>query len=108
VFGASVFDELVGLEDVIANLLTPFSGFAGTELVDAFGVLFLLHLEEFPAENLHGLFFVLELGTFILDGNDGAGREMGNADGGVGCVDALAAVSAGMIDVDSQVFVVDF
>jgi len=100
VFSASIFDELIGLEDVVTNLLAPFSGFSGAELVDAFGVFFLLHLKEFPAENLHGLFFVLELGKFILDGDDGAGREMSNADGGVGRVDALTAVTAGMIDVN--------
>lgn len=31
VFGASVLDEFVGLEDIIADLLAPFGAFAGAE-----------------------------------------------------------------------------
>ena len=48
------------------------------------------------------------MGTFVLDGDDGVGREVGDTDGGVGGVDGLAAMTARMIDVNTEVFVVDF
>ena len=67
-----------------------------------------LHLSEFAAEDFHSFFFVLELGAFVLDGNDSIRREVGDADGGIGRVDALAAMAAGVINVDSEVLVVDF
>ena len=106
VLGAGVFDEFVGLEDVVADLLAPFGGLAGAEFADAGGVLFLLHLSEFTAEDFQGFGLVLLLGAFVLDGDDGAGREMGDTDGGVGSVDALTAVAAGVVDVNAEVLVV--
>ena len=66
-----------------------------------------LHLGEFAAEDFHGFFFVLELGAFVLDSDDGVGWEMGDADGGVGGVDGLAAVTAGVVNIDAKVLWVD-
>ena len=43
-----------------------------------------------------------------MHGDDEAGWEMGDADGGVGCIDALAAMTTGAIDVDTEVFLFDF
>lgn len=107
-FSASIFDEFVGLEDVITNLLAPFSSFAGAELIDAFDMLFLFHLKELAAENFHSFFFVLELRAFVLNGDDGIGRKVGDADSGIGRIDTLSAVSAGMIDVNAEILVVNF
>lgn len=108
VAGAGIFDETIWLEDVVSDLLAPAGGFTSAELADRGGVLFELHLDEFAAENFHGFLFVLELGALVLDCDDGVGREVGDADGGVGRVDGLAAMTAGMIDVDTEVFFVDF
>ncbi len=107
VAGAGVLDEFVGLEDVVADLLAPAGRFAGAELANRGGVLFELHLGELAAEDFHGFFLVLELGAFVLNRDDGAGGEVGDADGGVGGVDGLAAVAAGVVDVDAKVFFVN-
>ena len=107
-FSTGIFNELIRLEDVVSNLLTPFCGFSGAEFVNTFGGLFEFHFRELSAKDFEGFFLVLELGTFVLNGDDGIGREMGDADGGVGGVDGLTAVSAGMISVDSEVFFVEF
>ena len=92
--GAGVFDELVGLENVVADLLAPLGGSAGAEFVDAGGVLFLLHLGEFATEDFQGFGLVLLLGTFVLDGDDGAGGGGGEAGGG-GCGAAGSPAAGG-------------
>ena len=106
-FSSSVLDEFIRLEDVVADLLSPFGRFAGAELVDTFGFLFELELSKFSAEDFESFFLVLELRTFVLDCDDDIGREMSNADGGVRCVDGLTTMTAGVIDVDTEVFIVD-
>lgn len=108
VAGASIFDELIGLHDVIADLLTPAGRFASAKLVDRFGVLLELHLDKFAEEDFHGFFFVLELGAFVLDGNDGIGGDMSDTDGGICGVDRLTTVTTGVINVDAEIFFVDF
>ena len=47
------------------------------------------------------------LGLFVLDGDDDAGFEVGDTDGRVGGVDALAAVAGGAVDVDTDLVVGD-
>ena len=47
------------------------------------------------------------LRTFRLAGHDDACGQVGEADGGVGLVDVLAACAAGAVGVDAEVFVLD-
>ena len=53
------------------------------------------------------LLLVLQLALLVLAGDDDAGRQVGDADRGVGGVDALAAGAGGAVDVDAQVVGVD-
>ena len=59
-----------------------------------------MFFEEAGAEDVHGFGAVLELGAFVLHGDDYSCWEVSYADGGVGGVDGLAAVAAGAVDVD--------
>ena len=43
-----------------------------------------------------------------MHGDDEAGGKVGDADGGIGGVDALTAMTAGAVDVDAEVFLFDF
>ena len=95
------------MEDVVADLTAPIGGFASAEFGEAGDVLFVLELGEFSGEDIHGGFFVLELTAFVLDSDGDLGRDVGDADGGVGGVDGLAAVAAGAVDVDFEVFWID-
>ena len=69
----------------------------------------LLHLDfvEPGAQHLHRLRAVLDLRLFVLLRDDDAGRDVRDAHGGVGRVDALAAGAARAERVDAQVLVVD-
>src|SRR5699024_245571 len=58
-------------------------------------------------EDAHGFGAVFELRFFVLHADDDAGWNMGDADGGVGGVDVLAAVTGGAEDIDLEVVVVD-
>ena len=42
-----------------------------------------------------------------MNGNYGIGGEVSDADGGVGSVDRLTAMAAGVVNIDSEVFLVD-
>ena len=77
------------------------------KLVDLLLAFLELELVEAGAQDLHGGLAVLDLGLFVLAGHDCPGGEVGDADGGVGGVDALAAGSAGAVDVDAEVFLAD-
>ena len=66
-----------------------------------------LHLVEARAQHLHRLRLVLDLRLLVLLRDDEAARDVGDADGGVGGVDALAAGAARAEGVDAQVLVVD-
>ena len=66
-----------------------------------------LELVEARAEDAHRLGAVLELGLLVLHRDDDAGRQVGDPDGGVGRVDALAARAGRAVDVDLEVVLVD-
>ena len=58
-------------------------------------------------EQRHRLGAVLVLGALVLAFDDDAGRHVGDAHGGVGLVDVLAAGARGAVGVDAQVRRVD-
>src|SRR5712691_6521323 len=85
VAGAEVFDELVRLEDVRADLRAE-----GDVLLLPLQLLLLLlpfldlDLVEAGAEKAHGHVAVLVLAALVLARHDDAGREVRDADGRVG------------------------
>ena len=97
VVGDAVLGEVVGADffGAVAGADEGFAGGGGGGL--GFGALF---FEEAGAEDDHGFFAVLELGAFVLHGDDDAGGEVGDADGGISGVDGLATVTAGAVDIN--------
>src|SRR5262249_52838985 len=78
---------------------------SGADHLLAFGgdgalLLRLLDLEEARLEHAHRLRLVLDLAALVLALHDEARRQVGQADGGVGRVDALTARSRGAEAVD--------
>ena len=96
-------------EVVGADLLRALAGadLAAAILGDRVLLLAQLHLVEPRAQHLHRLRAVLDLRLLVLLRDDDAGRDVRDADGGVGRVDALAARAARAERVDAQVLVVD-
>jgi len=103
-----VVDTVVGdavLGDVVgADLLRPL---AAADLgapggVHFFALLALLDVKDASAEDSHRLGTVLELGAFVLADGDNAGGEVGEAHGGGVLLYALAAVAAGVEDVNAE------
>src|SRR5699024_7506578 len=48
-----------------------------------------------------------DLGAFLLTGHDHAGRQVGDADRGVGGVHALAALTGGTVNIHTDILLVD-
>src|SRR4029450_1789141 len=97
------------LEIVRANLL---GAAAALHLVASSGRQLLrlpltLGLEKTRAENAQRLLLVLELALLVLAGDDEAGGQVSDADGGVGRVDRLAAGAARPVHVDLEVGGID-
>ena len=75
-FGADVFDQLVGLERVGADLAAEADfGLGGIELAEIFAALFDFELVELRAQHLHGDFAVFVLAALVLALDDDAARE---------------------------------
>ena len=91
VIGTDTFTSVTG-----AHLaFTVFSNFA---------LLFLhFNFKKARLQNFHGLFFIFQLGFFILTGYNHSSGLMGNTNRGVGGVYTLAAISGGTVNVDSQI-----
>ena len=107
VVGAQVLDHLVRREHVRAHLVAPARGDdAGEVLLDR---RFLLLLEDQQArlQHAHGGGAVLDLRLLVLHRHDGAGRKVGEAHGGVGRVDRLAAGAGRAEHVDAEVVLGD-
>ena len=68
----------------------------------------LVHVVKPCPKDLHGLVLVLELGLLVLTADDKSGRLVCNAHCRVGGVNALTAGPARTIDVDFEVFGIDF
>ncbi len=66
-------------------------------------LLALFELVQARLEDLHGRGLVLVLGALVLALDDDPGGDVGDADGGVGRVDVLAALAAGPVGVDLEI-----
>ena len=104
VVGHAVLGEVVGADLLGAIAAADLRAAVGLDLV---ALLALLEVEEAGAEDGHRLVLVLELRALVLADGDDAGGDVGDADGGGVLLDVLAAVSAGVEDVDTQVVRVD-
>ncbi len=93
--------------DVGAHLVAPGGGGGAAQLVDLGLLLLALELEELGLEDAHRGGLVLELRALVLAGDDHAGRQVRQAHGRVGGVDALAAGPGGAVDVDADLVVGD-
>ena len=104
VVGDAVLREVVGAD--------PLGAVDGADLAAAGvaggGVGLLLGGGQQPgAQDAHRLLLVLQLALLVLAADHDPGRDVGDADRGVGGVDALAARAAAAEDVDAQVVLVD-
>ena len=82
-------------------------GFLGIGGVDLLLLLFQFDFIEPGLQHLPGGGAVLVLRALALAGHDDAGRKMGDAHGGVGRVDMLAAGAGGAIGVDLAIAFID-
>ena len=85
-----------------------FRAVAGADHGAAGGIQFFLpfllfHIVQTCTQNGHGTGFVLQLGAFILAGDDHAGGQVDQADGCGVLLNVLAAGSCGFIDFDANV-----
>jgi len=107
-FGPRVLDEAIGLEDVGPDLVAPGDfGFEVLHLIDLLPFLFLLELIKAGGQHLHTHGLVLVLGAFVLALDDDPGRVVGDPDGGIGCVDVLAALARRAVRIDPDIFGID-
>src|SRR5690606_6885954 len=104
VVGDAVLGKVVGA-DAFAAIARAHHGLAGRAAA-AFVLAQLLFVEP-GAEHFQGLGLVLVLAALVLALHDKTGGYMGDANGGFGLVDMLAAGAAGAELVDAQVGVVD-
>ena len=103
-----VFNHLIGVQNIGANLASPFVGhFFRVELV-LFTISFFHFLfVESGFEHLKGLVFVGVLASLVLALDHNPTGPVGDADGGVRFIDMLAPRSTGSIGVDPQILSMD-
>ena len=105
---AQVLHQLIGIEDVTSDLVAKANLVLGTaKLIQFGGALLELHLIQAAAQDLHCERLVLELAALVLAGNHRTRGNVRDPHGRVGGVDALAAVTRRVIDVDAKVLGVD-
>ena len=104
VVGDAVLWEVVGA-DFFAAVASADEGFASFRGV--FHFLFLFLFKKAGAEDIHGFDAVLLLTALVLHSDDDASRQMGDPDGGVGGIDSLTAVTAGAVNINAEVFLLD-
>src|SRR3712207_3887399 len=106
--GAQVFDELVRVEDVRADLgPEPHLCFLPALRGDLPLPLFALELEEARPQDPHRDLPVLVLAPLVLALHHDSGREVRDPDRRVGLVDVLAARPRGPVGVDLEILLVD-
>src|SRR5438876_1694534 len=90
--GPVVLDELVGLEDIGADLTAEADLLLlADEGVELLLLLLLCQLVEARPQHLHRPHLVFQLGALVLALHDDAGGDMRDADGGLHFVDVLPA-----------------
>src|SRR5437879_973148 len=72
------------------------------QLVDLLGFLSSAEFEQLRLQHVERARAVLQLAALVLASDDDAGRQVGEAYGGVGRVDALPAGTARPVDVDAN------
>ena len=108
VAGAVVLDHGVGLEDVRADLVPPGDlGLRSSRCPSFFASCSRAPGPDAGAQDPHGEVAVAVLRAFGLGLHHDAGRQVGDAHGGVGLVDVLPARAAGPEGVDAEVLVLD-
>src|SRR5258705_2889653 len=106
--GAMVLDHLVRLQHVAANLAAEADFLLRPRnLLQPRGLLLRPEVVESRPQDLHRLRAVLVLRPLVLARDDDAGRQVRDADRGVGDVDVLAAGAARPVRVDAQILLVD-
>src|SRR3990172_11441446 len=103
-----VGDAVLG-EVVSSDLLRPLAGahLGSAGRVQLRPLSALLDVQDARSQDRHRLGAVLELGALVLAHGGDAGRDVGYADGGGVLLPVLAAVAAGVEDVEAQVLLVD-
>src|SRR5919197_685896 len=105
---AQVFDQVVGVQDVVADLAAPpRADVLAFELRVLALARFLFALQQARLENTHSRLTVLQLRALVLAGHDDAARQVRDAHGRADLVDVLPARAAGPVGVDLDVFGVD-
>src|SRR5690606_1451983 len=89
--GADVFDALVGVEHVVAHLGSPRPRGLTAERGELGLLLLAFAFQQLGLEDRHRGSAVLQLGAFVLAGDQDPGRQVGDPHRRVGGVDALAA-----------------
>ena len=102
--GPVVLDHRVRMKHVAADLASPRRrpslASRGLHLLVA---LAFFQLDQLRPEHLHRRRLVLGLGALVLALDDDSGRQVGDAHGGIGLVDVLAAGAGGAVGVDPQI-----
>ena len=102
--GDAALGKIVGADALRAVARAHLKAAAGGILAV---LLLALKLVQAGLEHAHGLFPILNLAALILTGDHQSRGQMGDAHGGVGAVDVLAARAGGAIGVDAQLGGVD-
>src|SRR5207245_5281302 len=102
--------DAVVLEVVRADFLGPVAAadHAAPLRTDRFLLFRELHLIQPRPQDSHRLLFVLQLRLLVLDAHHQTGRLVGDADGGVGYVDALATGAGRSRSLDLDVVWLEF
>ena len=108
VLGPVVLDELVRMEDVAADLTAePNLLLRAADLLQLRLVLFHLDVVEARLQHAHRRVAVAVLRSLVLARHDHAGRQVRDADRGIGDVHVLPARAARSVRVDSQILFFD-
>ena len=106
--GAQVLDELVGLQNVGSDLVTPADiALRGGFRIGGFFALLQLGLVETGTQHVPGLRLVLVLRALLLALHHDARRHVRDAHGRIGRVDMLAAGARRTVCVDAAIALVD-
>src|SRR5579864_1908472 len=102
-FGPVIFDKLIGLQNVRANLAAETDFRLGfVELARDFAAFVNFAFVKLGLQHLHGDFAILVLAAFVLALDDDARRKMRDADSGFDFVDVLSAMAARAKRIDTK------
>src|ERR1700722_604951 len=103
-FRAVIFNELIGLHGVRANLAAKTNfGLGGIELVQGFAAFLKFQLVELRAQNFHGPLAIFVLTSFVLALHDNSRRKMRDANRRLYFVHVLATVATCAKSIDAKI-----